>query len=516
MSNNNLIATAIVIPPPPPQTQPINTGYNQSNNNVTNQFKSPELLTYIQYNIKAGVDLDWCNRTILNWSKSAPFVINKYPWILDYLLNDLQTNLNKTSALSLRNLSQDSDFTQNLALHPRSRKILYQVLNQFEKTDIFDNRESNLKFKNLDNELLSYTIDIVESISSYFAPAQKNDEIILILIKIFLKNSDRSLLISIMRSFARFLVRSQISEDDCSANLNNPLIFDKITSFLLTNDYDLILTSLDLLYQYCLPGNDRISNLFKNSFTRAEILKNSLIELLTFQLNISNNPNDFKNLQTLRLIKRTRPPIPKVASKLSQDQLKIISQLEEPFRATAWMRCCYKSVKESEVTQISLWKSYESQFDPSKQLPTTPKKKLLPAVDFIKNVSQAFIKSSAMVIDLPNGSRKFIIKGIEPRINPVDLRTGETEAYQEQTISNEFNSTYVNSKSIQESQTPYNPPTQLNDVNKSSGLLLTSLTNHPLGKELFKPNEEEIFKKIEAVPVLFDELVDALKYLQEF
>lgn len=142
-------------------------------------------------------------------------------------------------------------------------------------------------------------------------------------------------------------------------------------------------------------------------------------------------------------------------------------------------------------------------------------KKLLPAVDFIKNVSNAFPNSSAMVLNLPSGQRKFIIKGIEPRFQSVDISTGEYEAFNQIEKSQNHDLDLLNPLDSKQEPLPiYNPPQQLNDVNKSSSMLLTSLTNNPIGKELFKPVEEEIFKKIEAAPVLFDELADSLKYLQ--
>lgn len=510
---SQITPTAIVVPN---DSQISNLGYNnysQTNQNYYNHpgtnFQGSDLMTHLQLNIKAGINLEWCSKTILQFSNSAPYLI-KHQWILDYLLNDLYENFDKTSALSLRNLSQDGDFTQLLALHPKTKKILYEVLSHYEDEDNEVDDDSTTKFKNLDHELLMYIVDIVESVSSYIAPAPKNDELFISLTKIFHYQNDRSLLISIMRSFARFLVRSELTIENCSSDINSSIL-DKIVSFLLTNDYDLILTSLDFLYQFSLPGNLRINTLLKTT-TRQEILKLKLPQLLTYQLNINGNPNDFNNIQPLRLIKRTKPPVPTSPPELSPEHYKEIINLNEPIRATAWMRSSYRAIQEGEVTQISLWKAYEKQFEKET---AQNKKKLLPAVDFIKNVSNAFPNSSAMVINLPNGQRKFIIKGIEPRLKSVNSTTGEYEAFNEiKNSDKESLALLENSKSKQEPLSSYNPPNQLNDVNKSSSLLLTSLTNNQVGKELFKPIEEELFKKIEAVPILFDELADTLRYIQ--
>lgn len=510
--------TAIVVPN---NSQVSNVGYNnysQASQNYFNypgtNFQGSDLMTHLQLNIKAGINLEWCSKTILQFSNSAPYLI-KHQWILDFLLNDLYENFDKTSALSLRNLSQDGDFTQLLALNPKTKKFLYEILSHYEEDNSdeieFDSNSESKKFQNLDHELLMYIVDIVESVSSYIAPAPKNDELFISLTKIFHYQNDRSLLISIMRSFARFLVRSELNIENCSSDISSTIL-DKIVSFLLTNDYDLILTSLDFLYQFSLPGNLRINTLLKTT-TRQEIFKLKLPQLLTYQLSITGNPNDFSNTQPLRLVKRTKPPVPTSPPELSPEHYKEITNFNEPIRATAWMRSSYRAVQDGEVTQISLWKAYEKQFEKET---SQNKKKLLPAVDFIKNVSNAFPNSSAMVINLPNGQRKFIIKGIEPRLKSVNSATGEYEAFNE--IKSAEKETYSQlSEDLQSKQEPlpsYNAPTQLNDVNKSSSLLLTSLTNNPVGKELFKPIEEELFKKIEAAPILFDELADTLKYIQ--
>lgn len=497
----------LVVPTPIPiplESQHPGHNVNQALMNLPGTHTAgADIMTHLQLSIRAGVDPEWCAKTVLQYSNTASYLVIQ-PWILEYLLTQLERTFDKTSALSLRNLSQESEFTQMLASHPRTRRILADILVNYELQPMLIPEDP--RYKNIDNELLIYIADIVESVSSYYAPLPKNDEIFSSLLKIFAQKEDRSLLISIMRSFARFLVRSETTEENCASDFTQPIL-DRITSFLLTNDYDLVLTSLDFLYQYSLPGNLRITNLLRSS-TRQDIFRSRLPQLLTFQLDTLKNPNNLASLEPLRLVKRTKPPTPTAAPKLSPEHYKQVTQLHEPLRATAWMRCCYRYVSDGEVTQISLWKAYEQQFE--KDL---SKKKLLPAVDFIKNVSQAFSQSNAMVINLPNGNRKFIIKGIEPRFHSVDTKTGELEALGDVPVRHE--SKVVSDVSIQEERAAYIPPSTLNDVNTSSVMLLASLTNHPQGKELFKPLLEGLFTKFEAVPELLDELVEVFKYLQD-
>lgn len=496
---------------PKPISIPVDSHYHVNNNQQYNQFlgtntQGADLTTHLQFNIKAGINAEWCGKTMLGLSNTAPNKLHR-PWALEYLLSQIQDKFDKTCALTLRNLSQDSEFTQLLASHPRTKRVLVEVLQNFEDEPLLT--PADQRYKNIDNELLTYTADIVESVSSYYAPLPKDDELLLTLSQIFLRKDDRSLLISIMRSFSRFLVRSETTDENCASNFNSQIL-DRVASFTLSNDFDLVLTSLDFIYQYSLPGNARVSHLLRSSH-RQDIFRSRLPQLLIFQQKITNNPNDTAALQPLRLISRIKPPIPTSAPKLSSEHYRQISILNEPLRATAWMRCCYRSVPDGEVTQISLWKSYELQFE--KDIQGTTKRKLLAAVDFIKNVSQAFVHSNAKVINLPNGQRKFIIKGIEPRFASVDIKTGDLEAFGQTTAKVDHKPTSQTAQ--QEPLDEYTPPTQLNDVNSSSVMLLTSLTNHPLGKELFKPYLEDLLMRVEAFPELVDELVDVLKYLQD-
>ncbi|KAH3686893.1 hypothetical protein WICPIJ_002124 [Wickerhamomyces pijperi] len=489
--SNPIHATPIVIPP---EAQiPTQPSYNPLA--ATAQFKSPELLTYIELNIKAGIDLKWCNDTLLNWSKNVPALINRIPWVLDYLLVETE-KYNHSCALALRNLAQDPEFTKSLAIHPRSREILSDILLKYENNE-----------HKVDGELLGYTVDIIEAISSYFAPAPKDDATVLVLIRLFLANSNRALLIAMMRSFSRVLVRSSTSGEDCSFNLSDGAIWDNVTSFLLTNDQELIITSLDLLYQFTLAGPTRIATLL-SSQQREEVIKTGLVNLLIYQLPVDTHPLSLSNLQPLRLVKRSKPAKPVKAPVLSGDLEDYIMSLSEPLRASTWLRCTYRAVAPSEVTQISLWKSYESQFEKSDI-------KMLAAVDFIKNVSKAFTGACAMIVNLDDGGRKFIIKGIEPRHEPVDVLTAEREANAGPLADSDSDSllTGLELKASQEPIAPYIAPEILNEVNLSTVGLLNVLIGSNVGKESFKSVKGDIWHRVSIVPALAGELSDALKNL---
>jgi len=87
------------------------------------------------------------------------------------------------------------------------------------------------------------------------------------------------------------------------------------------------------------------------------------------------------------------------------------------------MRCSFEPDPNAEITQIALWQAYQQRFSEFVALG----RQLLPAADFIKNVSIAFKGAVAMVVPAsqPGQAQKFIIKGIKPRAAPQSLK-GET------------------------------------------------------------------------------------------
>jgi len=77
---------------------------------------------------------------------------------------------------------------------------------------------------------------------------------------------------------------------------------------------------------------------------------------------------------------------------------------------------CFEDDANAEMTQIDLWKSYQGTF-----LPYAATHPHLIAGDFIKNVSNTFTGASAQVA----GQNKYVIRGIKPRVVPVDYRGRE-------------------------------------------------------------------------------------------
>lgn len=509
---------------------------------------SVDLQTRLKFALLSGLEEEvrWALTQLVSMSKNIPHLLNlknnvfyaeqliehyrqcpfidpavkykaTYPYLLQNLGKDglgIKIENSVDAALALRNLSQDTDSAQILSLNPVVKETAIKIL----QSDIITNELPVGETYDSASSLLQFTVDIVESISSYIAPAYKDDELFITLVTSLTRSTDRSIIISILRSLSRLLVRSNINTKTqyASENITSHVLDTVINFLLIETDPELILTALDFLYQYILPGGIRITNLLKST-TRQLTLMDVLPRLLTHGLTI---PPQTIGLEPLRLIRRARVPAPEVAKRLSDQLYEEVNKLDEPLRATVWMRCCFKAIQESDVTQISLWKSYELQFQ--KEHGRQGGKKLLPAVDFIKNVSNAFPNSAAMVITNPEtNQRKFIIKGIEPRHVPADIQTGNLEAANPALAA--ANSTDGTSplaladKSLPSQQIPVNimaamvnKPKKITDIGNSTSLLLTGLVVHDKGKMLVKAIESDLIKKVDEAPILYENLVDCL------
>ncbi|KAH3903659.1 Rsc9p SCDLUD_001307 [Saccharomycodes ludwigii] len=357
-----------------------------------------------------------------------------------------------TSLLIIRNLAQDLDNTQIFAANSILKKFLLSLMS-------FNNNPNNIIYP--DNvkyltEFQFYVLEIMESIASFIAPAKKDDPYFENLLHILTQSKDNHLIISILRSMSRLLVRSRIGEESSADNISDAVL-TQIVSYLLlaksncniadsNNDYKssasgskkykpinttndindkLILASLDFLYQYILPGNERLAILLENP-TRYSILFTTLPKLLSYNV---LNYGEFKtilNHTEVKLIKRVELPPPESPPALPKALYNQILQIDEPKRSTCWLRCCFEPDLESEFTQIKLWRAYESSFGAKVK---AQGRRMIPAVDFIKNVSNCFYKACAMVItDEKTNTKRFVIKGIKPRRHAVDIVKGTQEA----------------------------------------------------------------------------------------
>ncbi|PWY78314.1 putative chromatin remodeling complex subunit [Aspergillus heteromorphus CBS 117.55] len=169
---------------------------------------------------------------------------------------------------------------------------------------------------------------------------------------------------------------------------------------LLDLDKDVLSGALDFWYQYTL-SRENIETMLE-IFDFPSVFAPRMIALLTYEARPSKK-------ETVLQEEKVAPPpseIPRVPAELLKD----LMELQEPERSSRWLRCCFVEDAECEITQIALWQAYQSRFAD----PRVPGGGVLPAAEFIKNVSTTFTNAQAQVINGPGAATRFIIKGIRP------------------------------------------------------------------------------------------------------
>lgn len=477
-----------------------------------------ELIDEIKYILNLLIVLSHNNPSKINIKKDYSFLMD---YLIKYLNNpNIEIDIKIDCFLIIRNLIQNIENCQILSLNIQLREIILSFLNIYHNSINYLNFFENDQFK----ELIKYSLDIIENISSYLSPINKDDAIFNKLIFIFKLNNDKNTSITILRSISRYLYGSNSNLNNNSNNNSNSIendasiliddeFLNKTLSFLILSnnnnsiDDEIILTSLDFLIQYLSIKEENLINLINNDLNRKLILEKLLPLLMIYKQNFKTEFN-IQNLNYLRLYKRLlkKEDLNTIIPIISDDEdiFKDLNKLKEPQRATSWLRCCFKPNKFSNITQIELWRAYESQFN---------KKKLLPAVEFIKNVQFAFPQSKAKVIQLPNNEgRKFIIEGIEPRVKIVNLETGKNDAlinYNNELINNpsKFFKPELNESEqveIEKFNYGFNDYLKLNEINISTCLLIKEILKYPQGVSMLRSYKYEFVQNCIYVPDLLN------------
>ncbi|KAL8932389.1 MAG: hypothetical protein Q9211_006343, partial [Gyalolechia sp. 1 TL-2023] len=302
----------------------------------------------------------------------------------------------KEAGLTLRNLSLMEDNAKYLSEMAEVRDMLTIILSFPDDPRL--------------TELKHYMLDIAEMVTRFWV-MRENDPLYRILLGEVNRSTDRGAILTALRAMCR--ISMNLTENN---NLRSvPItVIEKLSSYLLLQDEELVGASLDFLYQYtAVPANVAIL-LFHSDTPMFQLmpLMKDLCRLLHYGEVV---------VVTKSLLQQAIPEIP--AEKIPDvpnDLLRQLLQMDEPERSNTWLKCVFEEHKDSEITQIALWQAYQSRFTPYSHgaVPNAPG--LLPAAEFIKNVSIIFENATAQVV---NGqTSKFIIKGIRPRRTPVDMR----------------------------------------------------------------------------------------------
>lgn len=403
------------------------------------------------------------------------------------LINQNIMTYSLDSLLTLRNLSQDLSNQQWLSQIPSFKKSLIELLKFLANWFYHPQGKevtSLMKYDNQFLEALNYLVDLLEPLTCYYIDNSKTDLLFHLLLNTLVVTPDKNLFVGILKCLSHLLIvwdrnsqtnedgvdidgrhhDDELEQDEDDVNSTNNCIdsitdsqLETITNTLLVGDNEINNAVLEFLKMYLFsealhekyPSSvkdsqkHRLRKLLQLSSSRGSFntLMKQLPLLVVSNLPL-NEPIESKQAPSLNLTKRSKySGMPIAPPALTDELFRIIVLFPEPMRASTWLHCCYEptTTEQGEVTQISIWKAYESQFQevwkPNAEGVFQQKyKPLLTAVDFIKNVTKAFPYAEAKVISLPpsNGeqtpSKKFIIRGIQPRQFPVSIDIGNYDA----------------------------------------------------------------------------------------
>ena len=484
--------------------------------------------------------------------------------------------------LSLRNLVQDLSNQQWLSQVKGLRSHLAEILKFLCQWFYGAGAKPYhlIPFNDQFREVFNYTLDLIEPLSCYYIDTSKNDALFHYLQVVLLNTRDRYMLISTINSLTHLLYvrdihydggdedqKAQIPSND-EGGQEKPLsncidaIGDRqleiITDTLLISDHELNVASLEFLVQYLSSealhpsfpdswensSQFRLKKLLRLSSSNCHTLLKQLPILIVSNLSLKD-PSKLPRMPHIPLTKRsTYNNVPAVLPLLSKELYDVIVKFPEPLRATTWLRCCYEpyfdngglddsektktentDVVPGEVTQISLWKAYEKQFEEvwknfkTNSNPEWPS--LLPAVEFIKNVNSAFPNSEAMVVNLNDETneestrKKFIIKGIQPRQHVVNIDVANYDALRSKPNVASQDSVKKNLEEISVGHIDFDK--FYHDLNSINDSILSGAENDPKGiREITAVNvrSHELLERIIANTFRArDEVTETLKYL---
>ena len=296
------------------------------------------------------------------------------------------------ACLTIRNLSLLEENARYLSEMPQLRDFLSIALNLPEVPQI--------------TELKHYALDISEQVTRCWK-MDPSDPLYTSLLAQVDDGRDRGAIQTSLRALSRIslnLEEPNLLQDVPSSTLR------KICEWIMLDDEDLTAACLEFLQQYtAVPAN--LANMLSHPIDVPLI---PLLGQLTRLLQYHATPYVVKEQLTKAIKPKPAEEIPKVPADLFEQFIKH----EEPDRSNNWLRSVFEEDPESSITQLTLWQAYQNLF--TEYVTQNPHSGLLPAAEFIKNVSAIFSTANAQVVQ--GAVTKFIIKGIRPRHAPIDTK----------------------------------------------------------------------------------------------
>lgn len=244
------------------------------------------------------------------------------------------------------------------------------------------------------NEIKNNTLDMAEQATRHWATTP--DDPVFISLLNCLDSPDRYHNLTGLRAINCFSM--ELEESNRLHSVPLPKVRAALNWTLLEMDRELLGATLDFLYQYtAVPDN--IEDLLKHFAIQITLIPR-LTNLLLFDC--------VQSYFTIVDQEEKRAPAPVDIPTVPSDLVLELLKFPEPERSSRWLRSCFVEDEECEITQIALWQAYQNHFADARVVGGS----MLPAAEFIKNVSSTFTRAQAQVVNGP--SPKFIIKGIRP------------------------------------------------------------------------------------------------------
>jgi chromatin structure-remodeling complex subunit RSC9 len=302
-------------------------------------------------------------------------------------------NMINEAALIIRNMVMLKENALFASLIPAIRDLIVVVLNLPRHPTVV--------------ELQHYALEIAEQLTKYWMLDSQDPVYRCLLNQI--DTDDRGRIITSLRALGRISMNLEATNKLSDVPTKT---LQSICDWLLVEDEDLRIACLDFLYLFTgFPDN---------------------VELLAHEVNVEAVVGQLVRLLQFGAIayeerrsapKSTKSSTPnEAAPKLSSAIIDHLVTLDEPERSSQWLKTCFEEDSTGEITQIQLWSAYNAAYQEAMATNPTAFKALMPAKDFITNVSTTFGGASAQVLTV-GGQPKYTIRGIRPRSVPVDPST---------------------------------------------------------------------------------------------
>lgn len=307
--------------------------------------------------------------------------------------NDAKSlNMINEAALIIRNMVMLHENALYASMIPSVKDLIVIVLNLPNHPTVI--------------EIQHYALEIAEQLTRFWFLDAQNPLYRSLLAQV--DSEDRGKIITSLRALGRIAMNLEATNKLSGVPKKT---LQLICNWLLVEDEELRNACLDFLYLFT-GFVDNVETLVLE--VDVESLVNQLVRLLQFGAiayeERRSSPKSSKPSQHAD-----------GAPKLSSAIIEQLVTLDEPERSSQWLRTCFEEDPTGEITQIQLWSAYNAAFQDI-MTNNTSFKALMPAKDFITNVSTTFGGASAQVIN-QNGAQKYTIRGIRPRSVPVDPST---------------------------------------------------------------------------------------------